>query len=57
MNNAHPDIERELHFFAVENHDPQRLTCQQIDSFNELGFICPLDLFTPDEADANRSYL
>ena len=56
MRNAHPDIERELEFFAVENACPQKLTRQQIRDFNESGFIFPLDVFTSEEAGANRTY-
>jgi hypothetical protein len=53
MNNAHPDLERELRFFAVENEDPRKLSRQQVRDFNELGFISPLDVFRPDDAAAN----
>ena len=56
LNNAHPDIARELSFFAVENDQPRKFTRGQIDTFNERGFIFPLDVFTTEEATANRSY-
>ncbi len=56
MSNAHPDIDRELRFFTVENEHPRNLTHQQIRDFNELGFVFPLDVFTPEETTVNRSY-
>ena len=56
MSNAHPDLVRELRFFAVENERPRNLTHQQIRDFNELGFVFPLDVFTPEETTVNRSY-
>ena len=56
MSNAHPDVARELRFFAVENEHPRKLTRQQIGDFNESGFVFPLDVFTPEEAAANRTY-
>lgn len=53
---AHPDIDRDLTFYPVENDAPQKLTREQIDQYNTLGYIFPLDVFTPEEAAANRAY-
>jgi hypothetical protein len=33
-------------FFPVENERPQKLSRQQIISFNDRGFIFPLDVFS-----------
>jgi ectoine hydroxylase-related dioxygenase (phytanoyl-CoA dioxygenase family) len=56
ITDALPDMQRELRFFSVENDAPQKLTRDQVRQFNEQGYICPLDIFTPEEAAANRRY-
>ena len=56
ITDALPDMERELKFFSATNDNPQKLTRAQIRQFNEQGYICPLDVFTPEEAAANRRY-
>ena len=56
INNALPDLARDLDFVAVENDHPRTLTPAQVGQYNESGFICPLDLFSADEARANREF-
>lgn len=56
ITDALPDMEREIKFFPVENKNPRTLSRDQVDQFNERGYICPLDIFTPAEAEANRRY-
>jgi non-haem Fe2+, alpha-ketoglutarate-dependent halogenase len=56
VTNAIPEMERELRFFPVENPHARQLTEAQIRQFNEKGYLFPLDLFTPEEAAANRRY-
>ena len=56
ITDAIPDMERELKFFPVENDEPQKLTRDQVRQYNEQGYICPLDVFTPEEVEANRGY-
>lgn len=56
LTDAHPDIERDLTFYPIKNDQPQKLTVEQIEQYNELGYIFPLDVFTSEEADANRAY-
>ncbi len=56
VTNAIPDMERELRFFPVENPKPRTLTQGQIRRFNEKGYLFPLEVFTPEEAEANRGY-
>jgi non-heme Fe2+,alpha-ketoglutarate-dependent halogenase len=51
-----PDMKREIKFFPVKNDNPKTLTREQIRKFNESGYLCPLDVFTPEEAEANRRY-
>jgi len=56
ISDALPEMNRELRFFPVENSNPRTLTPGQISFFNENGYLCPLDVFTPEEADTNRQY-
>ena len=56
ITDALPDMERKLKFFSATNDNPQKLTRAQVRQFNEQGYICPLDVFTPEEAAANRRY-
>ena len=56
LTDAHPDIARDLTFYAIENKHPQKLTTEQITQYNELGYVFPLDVFTPEEAAVNRAY-
>ena len=51
---AYPEIERELRFFPANTKDLNRLDKDEIQQFNDNGFICPLDVFDPSEANANR---
>ena len=53
---ARPDMKRDLRFFPAENENPTKLTRDQVEQFNERGYIFPLDLFTAEEARANRAY-
>ena len=56
ISDALPEMKREIRFFPVENDDPQKLSSAEIGQFNAEGYICPLDVFTPAEAEANRRY-
>ena len=56
ITDALPEMKRELRFFPVRNEHPKTLTPDQIAFFNENGYLCPLDVFTPQEAEANRLY-
>jgi hypothetical protein len=48
--------ERDLSFKPVVNPAPLRLTPAQIRSYNESGYVMPLEAFTPAEAVKNRAY-
>lgn len=48
--------ERDLSFQPVVNPAPRRLTPQQIEFYNQSGYIKPLDAFSPPEAARNRAY-
>ena len=56
LTDAHPEMARHLEFFPTHNDAPKRLTREQIRQFNEKGYIFPLDIFTPEQAAANRRY-
>lgn len=56
MNNAMPELERDLRFHPVENPSPRTLTSAQIDQFNELGYVFPIDVFDTAEIAAHRAY-
>ena len=56
LHDAIPDMARDLRFFPIETENPSRLTPEQILHYNELGYLFPIDLFTPDEVEANRAY-
>jgi hypothetical protein len=56
LTDAIPDMKRELRFFPILNSNPRRLTVEQIERFNEKGYIFPIDVFTEEEVAANRRY-
>lgn len=56
ITDALPDMQRELKFFPCKNETPKKLTRAQIQHYNEKGYIFPLDVFSAEEADANRRY-
>lgn len=56
ITDALPDMKRELKFYPAETTTPQKLTPEQIQQYNQKGYICPLDVFTTKEAEANRVY-
>jgi non-haem Fe2+, alpha-ketoglutarate-dependent halogenase len=48
-------LDRELKFFPVKNNSPEMLTTEQIDFYNEKGYLFPLKAFNQSEAEENRS--
>jgi non-haem Fe2+, alpha-ketoglutarate-dependent halogenase len=49
-------LNRDLRFHPVVNGNPQRLTPQQIDDFNRLGFVAPLEAYATDQIAEIRQY-
>jgi hypothetical protein len=47
---------RDLSFAPVLNSHPKRLTPAQLAHYNESGYLYPLPVYTPEEADRNRAY-
>jgi len=56
ITDALPEMKRELEFFPAETTHPETLTSGQIKEFNRNGYLCPLDVFTEEEAKRNRAY-
>lgn len=56
IQDAMPEVARDLRFHPVDNATPSCLSRAQIEQYNELGYTFPLDVFTPAEADGWRSY-
>ena len=54
---AGPRAGVELDFRPVENRSPKILTPQQIDQYNELGYVHPFRIFNEAEVERNRAYL
>lgn len=49
-------MERDLHFYPVENPRPQHLTVEQIENYNRSGYVSPLDVYSADEICGIRKY-
>ena len=56
ITNAMPELERRLEFVPASAERPGKLSREQIHQYNEQGFVFPLDVFSADEALANRRY-
>lgn len=54
ITDALPDMKRELRFYPSKDTALKQLTPGQIDSFNEQGYLCPLDVMTEAEVVENR---
>lgn len=50
------NLDRDLSFKPVDNPDPQALTPQQIEFYNEHGYLMPFDIYGEAEAERNRAY-
>lgn len=49
-------MERDLHFYPVENPQPQHLTVEQVENYNRCGYVSPLDVYSADEISGIRKY-
>lgn len=56
VTDAYPELDRDRRFFPLGVKNPARLTRQQIDHYNEKGYIFPLEVFNKDEIDEIRAY-
>ena len=51
-----PEIERDLSFKPVSTASPKTLTREQVQYYNQNGYLFPFTVFGPKEAEANRAY-
>lgn len=49
-------VTRDLRFHPSPATQPKALTNEQVAGYNRDGYVMPLDVFSPTEADANRRY-
>ncbi len=53
---AYPGAERVKAFVPLGNGQPKCLTREDVDTFNQRGYLCPLDVYSPEESRAIRDY-
>ena len=53
---AYPDLQRDLRFFPLGVDQPRHLSREQIQHYNEKGYIAPIDIFDADEITIIRNY-
>lgn len=56
VSNAFPELKRVLKFQPVISNTPKTLSIDQINHFNEYGYISEIDIFTNEEANSNKNY-
>ncbi|MEM7250517.1 MAG: phytanoyl-CoA dioxygenase family protein [Pseudomonadota bacterium] len=56
VNDAYPELQRDLRFFPLGVDEPKTLTKDQIAHYNERGFIAPIRLFDDAEITEIRAY-
>ena len=56
IENAFPELERELDFIPLGVDQPKILTQEQIQQYNEFGYVAPLTVFNDDEIAEIRGY-
>lgn len=56
IDNAFPELERVRQFFPLGVESPTHLTSEQIQQYNNKGYIFPLDVFSADEIAEYRAY-
>lgn len=54
--NAYPELQRDLRFFPLGIEDPAHLSTQQIEQYNEKGYVFPVDIFSQSEIESIRTY-
>lgn len=56
ITDAYPELDRVKEFFPLGVENPAKLTREQIEHYNEKGYILPLDVFSSDEIAQHRAY-
>ncbi len=49
-------LDRSIGFHPCENQSPVHLSSEQVEQWNQAGYLSPLDVLTPPEADSLRQY-
>ena len=50
------EMDRRLEFFPADAAKAQRLRGEQVQAYNETGFLAPLDIFDQEETERHRAY-
>ena len=53
---AFPELQRDLRFFPLGVDQPSLLTTEQIEQYNERGYVFPIDIFSQSEIASIRGY-
>ena len=53
---AFPELQRDLRFFPLGVDEPRILTGEQVQQYNDKGYVFPIDIFSPTEIESIRSY-
>lgn len=56
IENAFPELERELDFIPLGVDKPKVLTRAQIEHYNEFGYVAPISVFSEAEVAEIRAY-
>jgi non-heme Fe2+,alpha-ketoglutarate-dependent halogenase len=56
ISDALPDMQRELKFYRADVEKARTLSRDQVQRFNEQGYLCPLTILAGSEMDEIRSY-
>ena len=56
IENAYPELERDLQFYPLGVEQPRLLTPEQIRHYNAKGYIAPVRIFDDAEITAIREY-
>ena len=54
--NAYPELERDLRFYPLGVDEPRLLAPEQIQQYNDKGYIFPIDIFSQSEIEEIRRY-
>ncbi|MYG90087.1 MAG: phytanoyl-CoA dioxygenase family protein [Chloroflexi bacterium] len=53
---AFPELQRDLRFFPLGVDQPEQLSTEQIEQYNDKGYVFPIDIFSQSEIESIRGY-
>ncbi|MDE2745711.1 MAG: phytanoyl-CoA dioxygenase family protein [Chloroflexota bacterium] len=53
---AFPELQRDLRFFPLGVDQPANLSTEQIEQYNDKGYVFPIDIFSRSEIESVRGY-